>query len=272
MGLYDDIMTFTADGQYTYDPGAGGTVYVNWGSDFLPDGHADEIAAKTDYQAEIAAYTHPYTIENNWNEAGIEEIFLVLQAGDNLSYVPNKEAYTTNTRYQFVSTKTSDIRKNLKLVNYSPPPTTAARSLGSTASCRMCRSYAAGSAGGHGSRRKGLGDGRDTKGHLGCGPDAGNPAGWWSANPYEKEGFGMYDNELTFKPDGTYAFNPGADGLIYVNKDVTALGGPAGEDFTLAWESQEVTYTFDGRPSPCPRALRSAISRTMAPTIIRCSS
>ena len=254
MGLYDDIMTFTADGQYTYDPGSGGTVYVNWGSDFLADGHADEIAAKTDYQAEIAAYTHPYTIENNWNEAGIEEIVLVLQEGDNLSYVPNKEAYTTNTRYQFVSTKTSDIRKNLKLVNYSP----TANNGGSIAWLYSFVPYVQGVtpqdllAGTDPAGKVWVMD-ADTKGHLGCGPDAGNPAGWWSANPYEKEGFGMYDNELTFKPDGTYAFNPGADGLIYVNKDVTALGGPAGEDFTLAWESQEVTYTFDGETITLPK-------------------
>ena len=31
-GVYDDRITFTADGGYTYDPGEGGTVYVNNGT------------------------------------------------------------------------------------------------------------------------------------------------------------------------------------------------------------------------------------------------
>ena len=89
-GLYDDRLTFTKDMKYTYNPGEGGTVYVNkdsgYGTEYNPnDGN--------DYQVPIEGYTTDYSFENAWNDAGIEEIYLVLPANTNLSYIPNPEAY-----------------------------------------------------------------------------------------------------------------------------------------------------------------------------------
>ena len=88
-GLYDDRLTFTKDMKYTYNPGEGGTVYVNkdsgYGTEYNPnDGN--------DYQVPIEGYTTEYSFENAWNDAGIEEIYLVLPEGKNLSYIPNPEA------------------------------------------------------------------------------------------------------------------------------------------------------------------------------------
>lgn len=240
-GLYDDLMTFTADGQYTFNPGVGGTVYVNYGSGYKPEGHEDEIASSLDYQAPIDEYTHPYTIENNWNDAGIEEIYLVLQQGDNLSYIPNAEAISTLPRYRFVNTLPADIKKNLKLVHTLPGISWMFSFVpyvkGVTVEELLAGTDPAG--------KVWVMD-AEARGHLGCGPSLEDPVSWWGAGPFEKDGFGVYDNELTFTPDGNYIFNPGPDGEIYVNKDVTYLGGPAGEDFVAPFDAQTVKYHFDG--------------------------
>ncbi|HPV87674.1 MAG TPA: PKD domain-containing protein, partial [Bacteroidales bacterium] len=55
-----------------------------------------------------------------------------------------------------------------------------------------------------------------TKGHMGCGPSGSNGLDWWSANPYDKEGMSLYDNQLTFRSNGTFTFDP-MDGMTYVN-------------------------------------------------------
>ena len=75
-----------------------------------------------------------------------------------------------------------------------------------------------------------------------------NAAGWGAAGPNEKAGFGLYDDEITFYADGKYVFNPGADGKIYINKDVTAIGPGTtqSEDYDIDWTVQESTYTLNG--------------------------
>lgn len=253
VGLYDDILTFTADAKYTYDPGEGGTVYVNKDVTAVPGASVHE----EDYEIAIEAYTCDFSIENNWNDAGIEEIYLVLPEGKNLSYVPNNDAVTTNTRYLFVSTKQSDIKKNLRLVNYSE----TANDGGSIAwlysfvpyvKTATAEELLAGT----------TADGKawvmdpTAKGHLGCGESLENPAGWWAAGEYEKKDFGLYDNVLTFFPDGKYIFDPGEDGKIYANKEVTLVpGGPASEDYVAEWSKQESTYIFDGESITLPEGV-----------------
>ena len=88
-GLYDDRLTFTKDMKYTYNPGEGGMVYVNkdsgYGTEYNPnDGN--------DYMVPIEGFTTDYSFENAWNDAGIEEIYLVLPENTNLSYIPNPDA------------------------------------------------------------------------------------------------------------------------------------------------------------------------------------
>ena len=67
----------------------------------------------------------------------------------------------------------------------------------------------------------------------------------------------MYDNELTFCPDGTFKFNPGPDGNIYVHNSIKPGGVLPGaidqaDDYVLAWEAQEGKYTFDGQTLTLP--------------------
>ena len=40
---------------------------------------------------------------------------------------------------------------------------------------------------------------KDEKAHLACGESADNPTGWWSAQPGDKNGTGLYDDQFIFK-------------------------------------------------------------------------
>lgn len=111
-GLYDDLLTFSADGKYTYNPGEDGMVYVNWESGFKPENYKGD---KADYMAPIDEFTTTYTFERSWNDAGIEEVYLVLPAGTNLSYIPSQYALD-NPRYLVVSSTA----KLMSLVHTNP--------------------------------------------------------------------------------------------------------------------------------------------------------
>ncbi len=249
VGLYDDRMTFTADGKYTFNPGEGGQVYVNWGNNEVYPGWNGE--QNVDYAVDWEEFTAGYHFENNWNDAGIEEIYLVLDEGANLSYIPSQENLQ-NPRYQVMESKPSEMRKKLHLIwsgtgivwKYEFVPavkvvTPEELLAGTDAAGKVWVMDSA------------------APGHLACGPEATNPAGWWSAGPEEKAGTGLYDNELTFCPDGTYKFNPGADGNIYVHTSIKADSGipgtsDNGQDYDMAWSAQEGTYTFENNTLTLP--------------------
>ena len=240
--LYNDRMTFTADGKYQFNPGDDGKVYVNAGFSALgasPDG--------ADFLVDIPAYETTYSFENNWNEAGIEEIWLVLPAKKNLSYIPNQTIYD-DPRFLVMDSKPSSMRKELKLAaalapngdgtiswyyNFIPAVHVASPEellAGTSAEGKVWVMDSA------------------SKGHLGCGESAANAAGWWSAGPEEKAGTGLYDDEITFYPGGKYVYSSGADGLMYINWGVTAIGPNPGvePDIDIEWPLTESTYEFDG--------------------------
>lgn len=67
-----------------------------------------------------------------------------------------------------------------------------------------------------------------TQGHLGCGESGTDGLNWWSAAPYDKKDWGVYDNTMTFTDNGgsntgLYTYDPGASGTIYINKEITDL-------------------------------------------------
>lgn len=236
--LYNDTMTFTEDGKYLFNPGEDGKVYVNAGFTALgtsPDG--------ADFLVDIPAYETTYTVENNWNEAGVEEIWLVLPAGKNLSYIPNQYIYDSP---RFLVTELSS--KEVKLAAANAPNGDGTISwlynfvpAGQVVSADELLA-------GKGAEGKVWVMDSAAKGHLACGPSAEDPASWWSANADEKAGSGMYDDEITFYPDGKYVYNPGADGLLYVNWGVTVIGPNTGAepDNSVAWETVTSSYKFDG--------------------------
>lgn len=75
-------------------------------------------------------------------------------------------------------------------------------------------------------------------GHLGCGEDIQNPAGWWSAAPNDKANEGIYDDRIvltagSIPSEGAYKYSAGEDGNTFCNKGVTAFGVTgASEDYS----------------------------------------
>ena len=85
------------------------------------------------------------------------------------------------------------------------------------------------------------------EGHQACGGSVGNPTEWWAAQPDEKKDFGMYDNRMTFTSDGTYTFDPGEAGTVYVHNSITSA--PYGSykqdaDYVVPVSAQTTTYAF----------------------------
>lgn len=244
VGLYDDRMTFDKDGNYTFNPGEGGTLYVNHDVSTLP---GTDPALTADYEIPFEAFTSTYHFEQNWNAAGIEEIYLVLEEGKNLSYVPHDETLT-NPRYLVVENKPADMKKKLNLVWYTPTGNNGGPIAWKFEFVPAVKVLTAEEllAGSDDAGKVWVMDSA-AQGHLGCGESVDNAAGWWSAGPAEKTGTGLYDDEVTFYADGKYVYNPGADGKMYINWGVTAIGPNPGvePDIDIEWPLTESTYTFE---------------------------
>ena len=86
------------------------------------------------------------------------------------------------------------------------------------------------------------------QGHLGCGPSGTEGLEWYSAAPNDKVGTGLYDDEITFTADGSYTYNPGPDGLVFVNNGCTLFDNPnTGDDFDAAAEAQTAEYKIEAK-------------------------
>ena len=239
--LYDDIMTFDSEGNYTFNPGDG-QAYANKGSEYK----AEYKTADEDYLFQTEQKTTKYTFENNWNDAGIEEIFLVLEPGSELSYVPHK-SIVSEPRYQVLETKTAEMKKKLKLMAtvFTPDNTDGISwyyefvPKGADAADPL-----------YGFESKIWVLDNDSQGYMGCGSGLGNPTEWWSATPHDKDSFGVTDDELTFFKNGNYVFDPGADGLVYCNwesgylPDGHTYSGDGSTDYDAPAQRQESTYTL----------------------------
>ena len=85
--------------------------------------------------------------------------------------------------------------------------------------------------------------------HMACGPNGGDGTGWWSAAPDDKKVFGVYDDRITFSVEsnkgGAYTYNPGGDGMTYVNWGTTIWGTHAEPDFDMATEPQTSSWYFE---------------------------
>ena len=241
--LYDDLMTFDNEGHYTFDP-VDGQAYAKHDAEY-PAGHANEAE---DYLFPAEKATSGYSFENEWNDAGIEEIYLVLDKGSLLSYVAHKSA-VDNPRYQVMESKPADMKKKLQLMSTVKTPDNADGISyyyefvpeGSVVG-------AADPLFGYDSKTWILDN--DAAGYMGCGSGLGNPTEWWSATPHDKDAFGVTDDELTFFKDGKYVFDPGADGLVYCNwesgylPDGHTYSGDGSTDYDAPAQRQESTYTL----------------------------
>ena len=239
--LYDDEMSFDAEGNYTFKPGDG-MAYANTGSEYMSEYNTGE-----DYLFPAEEKTTKYTFENNWNEAGIEEIFLVMDPGSILSYVPHKSA-VEEPRFQVLETKTSSMKKKLQLMStvYTPNNTDGIS--------WYYEFVPKGSVAGEADPLFGVESkvwvlDNETTGYMGCGPDFGNSGGWWSANPHDKDNFGVIDDEITFYANGKYVFNPGEGGMVYCNwesgwRPDGYYSGDGSTDYDAPAEVMESTYVL----------------------------
>ncbi len=237
-GVYDNRLTFSSDGQYTFDPGTAGTVYVNIGVTLSP-----YVDAKGDATADYCAPATLKTSEFSFKVEG-EDVYLVLEPGTYFPYIPNDD-FVKDTRLLVKELS----GKQIVLVAY-----TATGNGGGPIAWQFILTNTTGGGGGsssdplYGEGSKSWVMAKDLAQHMGCGESESNPTGWWSASPNEKDGMGVYDNVLTFSKDGTYVFDPGEDGLIYVNWGCSTVDGQSHSepDFTYAWEKQTGTYSYDG--------------------------
>ena len=93
-GLYDNRMTFTVGGDYTFDPGEAGTVYVNTGVTVSPYGAYQEAS---DYRVPVQAQTTPYEFSVEGND-----LILKLQDGALFPYIPNND-YVKDSKFHVIS-------------------------------------------------------------------------------------------------------------------------------------------------------------------------
>lgn len=93
-GLYDDVLTFTKDMEYIYDPGVGGTIYVNYGSSLFSDQNPNNTQ---DFMATVSGQETTYDFVGEGND-----VYLVFPAQTLFPYIANDDAYNT-PKYKIVS-------------------------------------------------------------------------------------------------------------------------------------------------------------------------
>lgn len=86
-GLYDDVLTFTNDKNYTYNPGPGGTVYVNKGSSLFSQHNPHNDA---DFMAPVSEQKTTYDFVGEGTD-----VFLTFPAQTLFPYIPFDQAYQT---------------------------------------------------------------------------------------------------------------------------------------------------------------------------------
>ncbi len=92
-GVYDDRLTFGKDYSYTYDPGEGGTMYVNNGCSIFPDYHQSE-----DFMVPVDKQEGSYQIS-----AEGDNLYLVFPAHTYFPYIPADEAYNGELKLRIES-------------------------------------------------------------------------------------------------------------------------------------------------------------------------
>lgn len=93
-GIYDDVVTFGADGSFAYHPGEGGTMYVNKDCTQFEDFRGDN---EGDFQVTIdeQSATWKYELQGT-------DLYLVLPAHTQFPYVPN-DSFWENPRLKVLN-------------------------------------------------------------------------------------------------------------------------------------------------------------------------
>lgn len=89
-GVYDDRITFNADGEYTYNPGDGGTMYVNTGCSIFSEFNTND---GQDFMADVDVQTASYKFDVDG-----ENIVLILPANTQFPYI-SSDAQFANPKF-----------------------------------------------------------------------------------------------------------------------------------------------------------------------------
>ena len=91
-------------------------------------------------------------------------------------------------------------------------------------------------------------------GHMGCGPSGTDGSEWWKAAVNDKADWGVYDDRISFAhsdsdpaTSGTYSYNPGEGGTVYVNTGSSVFAEfntNDGNDFMATVAPQTSSYTL----------------------------
>ncbi len=208
-GFYDDRVTFKGDGTYIYDPGPDGLSFVN--GSLLGGGDDGDMPG--------TLQTTTYTLDES-------AMTLTLPQGTFTPYIANQEQLDGPWTY---TVKVLDDNQ-LLLAWYTGG---LAWQLILEPETRVERSPLWG----NGTKTWKIASMLDS--HLALG--GAYPTEWYNAAPYEKESTGFYDDRVTFGEDGSYIYDPGPDGLTFVNGSMA--GG--GDDYDMEGTRKEATYTFD---------------------------
>ena len=86
------------------------------------------------------------------------------------------------------------------------------------------------------------------QGHLACGESGTDGTNWYSATPSEKADWGVYDDAVTFNADGSYVYNPGDGGTMYVNTGCSIFAEyntNDDNDFMVPVSEQTASWQFE---------------------------
>jgi hypothetical protein len=92
MGLYDDILTFKSDSTYTYDPGTGGTVFVNTGCSLF----SEYNTTGSDFMAPVQKQTTSF----GFSVEG-DNVYLKFPSQTLFPYIPYDDSYN-NPKFKIV--------------------------------------------------------------------------------------------------------------------------------------------------------------------------
>lgn len=231
-GLYDNVLTFNADGTYKFETG-GGNIFVNAGVTLIG----------AEYNTNGEDFSMPWDDYTSTYEYSATTLTFPQQspAYTVVGYVPN-DAYLNGSQLELTIKSLSD--EMMELVWYS-----ATANGGGPIAWYMRyipRDGATTSDPLFGSGSKTWKIANTEIGHLGCGPSIESPVEWYCAAADDKAGKGIYDDRVTFSEDGKYVYDPGEDGLTFINAGVTRFNtGGYVEDFDMENTRQETTYTID---------------------------
>ena len=220
-GVYDDILTFTFNKRYTYNPGTGGTVYVNKDCSIF----GEYNTTGEDFMAPISENTvdYDFTVVGN-------DVYLVLPPKSNLQYIPNDAIYES-PKFRIVTLKANKIElvadNGAIAWRYILIP--MQKELSREDKLAGTWIWA-----------------KEKAGHLACGESGSDGTNWWNAMPEEKEKYGIYNHQFIFTADGGYTFIPGETSSFYANVACSVFPeyNLSGEDFNVPATQQNSTWKF----------------------------